>query len=186
MSCSFTCQIPKALPSLSPCKRTPLPISCELKLSKNKLAKKVASISTKPEDSNHVNKFSMAIQLGALLASVEQPAFALTGVNNPEDLSSVLIQSAIIAFWYFILMPPIIMNWVRIRLYKRKLLEMYTQFMFVFLFFPGILLWAPFLNFRKFPRDPTMKYPWSKPDLSKVKNGYLKYPWATPEDYDNV
>ena len=26
-----------------------------------------------------------------------------------------------------------------------------------------LMLWAPFVNFRKFPRDPTMKYPWSKP-----------------------
>lgn len=48
-----------------------------------------------------------------------------------------------------------------------------------------ILLWAPFLNFRKFPRDPSMKYPWSVPeDPSKIKNAYLKYPFAQPEDYD--
>ncbi|RRT85893.1 hypothetical protein GW17_00018399, partial [Ensete ventricosum] len=26
-----------------------------------------------------------------------------------------------------------------------------------------LMLWAPFLNFRKFPRDPTMEYPWSTP-----------------------
>lgn len=48
----------------------------------------------------------------------------------------------------------------------------------------SVLLWAPFLNFRKFPRDETMKYPWSKPeDPSKVKNGFLKFPFAKPEDY---
>ncbi|KAF2594782.1 hypothetical protein F2Q70_00045221 [Brassica cretica] len=50
---------------------------------------------------------------------------------------------------------------------------------------PWLLLWAPFLNFRKFPRDPFMKYPWDKPkDPSTIKNGYLKYPFAKPEDYD--
>ncbi|KAJ6309404.1 hypothetical protein OIU77_015204 [Salix suchowensis] len=84
-----------------------------------------------------------------------------------------------------ILRQPIILNWLWRRMYRRKLLETYLQFMCVFIFFPGILLWAPFLNFRKFPRDPSLKYPWSKPeDPSKIKNDYLRYPWATPEDYD--
>lgn len=48
----------------------------------------------------------------------------------------------------------------------------------------SVLLWAPFLNFRKFPRDPNMKYPWSTPeDPDQVKAGFLKYPFAEPEDY---
>jgi len=48
-----------------------------------------------------------------------------------------------------------------------------------------VMLWAPFLNFRKFPRDPTLKYPWSKPENpSEVKGGFLKFPWATIEDYE--
>ncbi|KAF2308376.1 hypothetical protein GH714_006545 [Hevea brasiliensis] len=149
------------------------------------IEQKVTSISRKPEHYNDVKKFSMAIQLGALFATVEQPAFAVTGVNNEEDLTWVLIQLAIVAFWYFLIMPPIIMNWLRVRWYRRKLFEMYLQFMFVFIFFPGILLWAPFLNFRKFPRDPSLKYPWSTPENpSQVKNAFSKYPYATPEDYD--
>ncbi|KAF9592465.1 hypothetical protein IFM89_014955 [Coptis chinensis] len=106
---------------------------------------------------------SLAIEVGAILAAVEQPAFAVTGVNNQEDFTWTLIQLGIIAFWYFLIMPPIILNWLRLRWFKRMLLEMYLQFMFVFLFFPGILLWAPFVNFRRLPRDPTMKYPWSTP-----------------------
>ncbi|KAL6001543.1 hypothetical protein ACLOJK_007281 [Asimina triloba] len=105
-----------------------------------------------------------ALQLGALLASVELPAFAVTGENNEEDFTWVLIQLGIVAVWYLLLMPPIILNWIRLRFYKRKLLEMYLQFMFVFIFFPGLLIWAPFLNFRRLPRDPNMKYPWSNPD----------------------
>ncbi|TRO70178.1 hypothetical protein FKB34_17535, partial [Glycocaulis profundi] len=101
------------------------------------------------------------------------------------DIVWVLIQSAICAFLYFLVAPPFIMNWLRTRWYKRNLLEMYVQFMFVFLFFPGVLLWAPFLNFRKFPRDPDMKYPWSVPeDPSKVRNNYRKFPWATIDDYE--
>ncbi|CAI0431361.1 unnamed protein product [Linum tenue] len=136
---------------------------------------------------NSSSSSNLSIQLGALVAILVQPgaAYAVTGVNNEEDLTWTLIQVAIVAFWYFIIMPPVIMNWLRIRWYRRKLLEMYLQFMFVFLFFPGVMLWAPFLNFRKFPRDPSMKYPWSKPENpSQIKNDYLKYPFASPEDYE--
>ncbi|XP_039017959.1 NAD(P)H-quinone oxidoreductase subunit L, chloroplastic-like isoform X2 [Hibiscus syriacus] len=119
------------------------------------------------------------------LRKFEQPTLAVTGVNNEPDLITVIIQLGIIAFWYFLVMPPIIMNWLRIRWYRRNLLEMYLQFMCVFMFFPGLLLWAPFLNFRKFPRDPSLKYPWDTPkDPSQVKNAYAKYPYAKPEDYD--
>ncbi|MCL7040079.1 hypothetical protein MKW94_022238 [Papaver nudicaule] len=105
----------------------------------------------------------LAIQIGALLSIVEQPAVAITGVNNEEELSWILIQIGILAFWYFLIMPPIILNWMRTRWYKRKLVEMYFQFLCTFMFFPGILLWAPFLNFRQRPQDPNMKYPWSTP-----------------------
>ncbi|XP_050232497.1 NAD(P)H-quinone oxidoreductase subunit L, chloroplastic [Mercurialis annua] len=180
MSCSLSLHIPKALPSISPqCTTKLLSISSNYKpLLNSKLHKKVGI-------SNDLKKFSLAFQLGAFLATVEQPALAVTGVNNKEDLTSILIQSAIVAFGYFIVMPPIIMNWMRVRWYRRKLFEMYLQFMFTFIFFPGILLWAPFLNFRRFPRDPTMKYPWSTPENpSQIKNNYAKYPFATPEDYD--
>ncbi|KHN12468.1 hypothetical protein glysoja_018598 [Glycine soja] len=50
-----------------------------------------------------------------------------------------------------------------------------------------VLLWAPFLNFRKFPRDTSLQYPWSVPeDPSKIRSSYAKYPYAEPEDYDNL
>lgn len=50
-----------------------------------------------------------------------------------------------------------------------------------------VILWAPFLNFRKFPRDPSLQYPWSVPeDPSKIRSSYAKYPYAEPEDYDNL
>ncbi|EEF34601.1 conserved hypothetical protein [Ricinus communis] len=187
MSCSLSFHIPQALPSLSPHRRkAPFYISSKYKpVHNSKLDKKVSSIRRSPEGYNDVKKFSLAVQLGAFFATVEQSALAVTGVNNEEDLTWVLIQSAIVAFWYFLIMPPIIMNWMRVRWYRRKLFEMYLQFMFTFIFFPGILLWAPFLNFRKFPRDPSMKYPWSTPENpSQIKNDYAKFPYATPEDYD--
>lgn len=187
MSYCFSFQSPKALPTLSSQRRrTSLCTTAKYKPFHNtKLVKKVTSVNRKPEDHDQAKKSSLAIQFAALLATIEQPAFAITGVNNPEDLTSILIQLAIVTFCYFILMPPIIFNWLWKRMYRRKLLETYLQFMCIFIFFPGILLWAPFLNFRKFPRDPSLQYPWSKPeDPSKIKNDYLRYPWATPEDYD--
>ncbi|XP_011075443.1 NAD(P)H-quinone oxidoreductase subunit L, chloroplastic [Sesamum indicum] len=192
----------KALPSLSPpfqckCKNRLLSISCEQNqnqyVSSSSSRKQVstsfqsqphASITNKIQDPR-AKIVSLAVQVGGVLATVAQPAFAVTGVNEGEDLIWILIQSGISAFLYFIVFPPIIMNWLRTRWYKRNLLEMYVQFMFVFIFYPGVLLWAPFLNFRKFPRDPSMKYPWSTPqDPSQIKGGFLKYPWAQPEDYE--
>ncbi|CAK9178708.1 unnamed protein product [Ilex paraguariensis] len=188
MSYSLSFHIPKALPSLSPSQSriASLHISSKLKQPHNSNPKKTEiTISLNPID-NFISKQSiLAIQAGALLGTVVEPAISVTGVNNEEDFTWVLIQLAISAFFYFLVVPPFIMNWLRIRWYKRNLLEMYLQFMCVFIFFPGVLLWAPFLNFRKFPRDPSMKYPWSTPeDPSQVRGGFLKYPWAQTEDYE--
>ncbi|XP_059649532.1 NAD(P)H-quinone oxidoreductase subunit L, chloroplastic [Cornus florida] len=188
MSCSLSIQIPKALPPLSliQSRFSSLPIVSKQKQPPSSKPKKtLAGNSRKPIDSFPPQKTSLAVQVGALLATVAQPAFAVTGVNHEEDFIWVLIQLGIAAFWYFLIMPPIIMNWLRIRWYRRNLLEMYLQFMFVFMFFPGVLLWAPFLNFRRFPRDPNMEYPWSTPqDPSQIKTTYLKYPWGKIEDYE--
>ncbi|XP_021896394.1 NAD(P)H-quinone oxidoreductase subunit L, chloroplastic [Carica papaya] len=186
MSCYFglQLQIPKALPSPSPSQtKAPLCLTSKdkptLHIKPNKEPPRISLNSIHFYDAK---KCSLAIQVGALLAT--QPALAVTGVNHEQDLLTVVIQLGIVAFGYFIIAPPIIMNWLRIRWYRRNLLEMYLQFMFVFMFFPGLLVWAPFLNFRKFPRDPSMKYPWDTPkDPSQIKNAYLKYPFAEPEDY---
>ncbi|TXG57160.1 hypothetical protein EZV62_018473 [Acer yangbiense] len=153
MSCFFSLQIPKALPSLSSSSvqcTTKTPFYISSKLNPTNPHKKLASITQKAVDYFDGKGSAFAIQAGAL-----------------------------------VLATPIILNWLRLRWYRRKLLEMYFQFMFVFLFYPGIMVWAPFLNFRKFPRDTSMKYPWSVPeDPSKVRNAYAKFPWADPEDYD--
>ncbi|KAK8627662.1 hypothetical protein V6N13_135267 [Hibiscus sabdariffa] len=190
---SFSFQIPKALPSLylSPCHSTAFPffnITSQQKSANNpRLRKKpnVSNIKLEATDYFDAKKTCLAIPIAALLSTFEQPALAVTGVNDEPELITVIIQLGIVAFVYFLIVPPIIMNWLRIRWYRRNLLEMYLQFMCVFIFFPGLLLWAPFLNFRKFPRDPSLKYPWDTPkDPSQVKNAYAKYPYAEPEDYD--
>uniref|UniRef100_A0A0F7CYX6 NADH dehydrogenase-like complex L n=1 Tax=California macrophylla TaxID=337344 RepID=A0A0F7CYX6_9ROSI len=195
MSSTLSFHVPKALPCLIPYQqyRSLLPISSHLNHSHRHSAKQSYTHNKQQKQNNsnssssfHLNKPSLAIQVAAVLATVgEQPALAVTGSNNySEDLGSLLIQAGIVGFLYFIIAPPLIMNWMRTRWYKRNLVEMYFQFMFTFIFFPGLLIWAPFLNFRKLPRDPSMKYPWSVPkDPSKIKSGYLKYPFAKPEDY---
>lgn len=129
---------------------------------------------------SHLEKISSMLQYGAILAAVEAPtAMAVTGEKMEEDFMTTLISGGIVAVLYVVVFPPIIMNWLRLRWYKRKFLETYLQFMFVFIFFPSLMLWAPFINFRKFPRDPTMKYPWSTPKddapLYKSRWCSLKY-----------
>uniref|UniRef100_A0A0F7GYK5 NADH dehydrogenase-like complex L n=1 Tax=Pelargonium tetragonum TaxID=122197 RepID=A0A0F7GYK5_9ROSI len=194
MSCSLNFHIPKALPSLIPCSSRSLHPINSLLLNQSHNAKQSHSDKLTPtsltqkqkQNSFQQMKSSLAIQVATLVATVhEQPAVALTGVNKGEDMGWVLTQVGIVAFLYFLVAPPLIMNWMRKRWYKRNVYEMYLQFMFTFLFFPGILIWAPFVNVRRFPRDPSMKFPWSVPkDTSKIKIGYLKYPFAQPEDYE--
>uniref|UniRef100_A0A0F7H031 NADH dehydrogenase-like complex L n=1 Tax=Cypripedium formosanum TaxID=53042 RepID=A0A0F7H031_9ASPA len=105
------------------------------------------------------------LQIGSIFSSMAAPAaMAVTGDNNvDEDLVTTLVTGGITAAFYLFVVPPILLNWLRLRWFKRRLFEMYLQFMFVFIFFPGLMLWAPFVNFRPLPRDPTMKYPWSTP-----------------------
>ncbi|KAI5381317.1 NAD(P)H-quinone oxidoreductase subunit L, chloroplastic [Lathyrus oleraceus] len=197
MSCSFSLHVPKALPPL-PYYSSSSPslfISSKLKPFHNNTStpsnqsRHIVKCSTqKPKDHVSLKKPNLALPIGAvLLALAEHPAaLAVTGTNNhPQELSFILIQLGIVFFFYFITAPPLILFWLWKRWYRRKLVEMYFQFMFVFIFFPALLVWVPFLNFRKFPRDPDMEYPWSIPeDPSKIRNAYYKYPFADPEDYD--
>ncbi|XP_027341771.1 NAD(P)H-quinone oxidoreductase subunit L, chloroplastic [Abrus precatorius] len=192
MSYSFSLHVPKALPPLPTSARgaSSLFIASEHKSNHNntnpcRSLHRITCSSQKPNDYDSLKKPSLALHIGALLALAEQPVLAVTGENNQPELTWVLTQWGIVLFIYFIVVPPIIMYWLWKRWYRRKLLEMYLQFMCVFIFFPGVLLWAPFLNYRKFPRDPSLKYPWSTPeDPSKIRNAYSKYPFAEPEDYD--
>lgn len=100
-----------------------------------------------------------------LYKQAEHPAasLAVTGANNhPQELSWILIQLGIVFFFYFltapvsfnlfhtlwglhqweynswiILLQPLILYWLYKRWYRRKLVEMYFQFMCVFIFFPA-------------------------------------------------
>ncbi|KAL6655605.1 hypothetical protein ACP70R_006431 [Stipagrostis hirtigluma subsp. patula] len=113
--------------------------------------------------SSQLQRLAAALQWSAVWAAVEAPAaLAVTGEED-IDFLAILPPLAAFAFLYFIVAPPLIMNWMRLRWYKREFVETYLQFMFSYIFYPSLMIWAPFVNFRKFPRDPTMRYPWSKP-----------------------
>ncbi|KAF8657679.1 hypothetical protein HU200_059834 [Digitaria exilis] len=119
------------------------------------------------DKNSRLQRLASALQWGAVWAAVEAPAaLAVTGEED-IDILGILPPLAAFAFFYFLVCPvpwrlqlfvvfnfvqPLIMNWMRTRWYKRKFVETYLQFMITYLFYPA-----------KFPRDPTMKYPWSKP-----------------------
>ncbi|KAF2930319.1 hypothetical protein DAI22_05g125600 [Oryza sativa Japonica Group] len=84
-----------------------------------------------------LRKLAAALQCGAIWAAVEAPAaLAVTGEED-LDILGILPTVAAIAFVYLFVFPPIIMNWMRLRWFKRKFVETYLQFMFTYLFFPG-------------------------------------------------
>eukprot|EP00262_Sarcandra_glabra_P020632 TRINITY_DN8338_c0_g2_i4.p1 TRINITY_DN8338_c0_g2~~TRINITY_DN8338_c0_g2_i4.p1 ORF type:complete len:170 (+),score=15.25 TRINITY_DN8338_c0_g2_i4:134-643(+) len=165
MSCSWSfLSSNRALPSYFPSQRRSTSLLINSKYTKPSIYNPKAPNGLFSKYMNRLcqEKTTLVLQFGALLATVEQPALAVTGDNYEIDLKSALIEGGFVAFWYFLIMPPVILNWLRLRWYKRQLLEMYLQFM--------ILLWAPFVNFRRLPRDPTMEYPWSTPQDPALKD----------------
>ncbi|KAJ8640333.1 hypothetical protein MRB53_017027 [Persea americana] len=73
----------------------------------NHQPKAIKDLFVKPINNSFLHeKRSLVIQLGVLLASVNQPALAVTGNNNYEvDLTGTLISAGIVAFLYFLIMP---------------------------------------------------------------------------------
>lgn len=72
---------------------------------------------------------------------------------SPEAWVNIYITTGIWLVLYFLVIPLFVYNYLRLRWYKRSFLETYFQFMLVFVFFPGMLLLAPFINFRRLPKD---------------------------------
>lgn len=92
---------------------------------------------------------------------VNSPAFAGAAMTD-EGWVQFWIAWAVAAFLYFLVIPLLLYNYLRLRWYKRKLPEAFLQFGLVFIFFPGLLLLAPFINFRQFPKN-NAKEPWDDP-----------------------
>jgi hypothetical protein len=72
---------------------------------------------------------------------------------SPEAWIDIYLATGVWLVLYFLVIPLIIYNYLRLRWYKRTFAETYFQFMLVFVFFPGMLLLAPFINFRRLPQD---------------------------------
>ncbi|KAL3678958.1 hypothetical protein R1sor_021914 [Riccia sorocarpa] len=88
---------------------------------------------------------------GPALAEISEAA----PVDEVDDefIIWAIITSGVAGFVYLIVIPLIVYNYLRLRWYKRNALETFFQFMLVFIFFPGMLLLAPFINFRRLPKD---------------------------------
>ncbi|KAL2613923.1 hypothetical protein R1flu_025615 [Riccia fluitans] len=91
---------------------------------------------------------------GPALAEISESA-APTEVVDDDFWFYALLTSGVAGILYLLVIPLIVYNYLRLRWYKRNALETYFQFMLVFIFFPGMLLWAPFINFRRLPKEGT-------------------------------
>lgn len=105
---------------------------------------------------------AMAPSIGAASASLMfqvlacAPAFAAEAgqMTDEEFFQGFLIFLGAGALYLFVA-PPIIYGYLKLRWFKRNMPETFFQFMLMFLFFPAMLLWAPFINFRPQARDPS-------------------------------
>ncbi|KAG6547077.1 hypothetical protein Mapa_011327 [Marchantia paleacea] len=99
------------------------------------------------------------VGLSILTIGVAGPALAEAApvemVDDSQYWWEVLLTSGACGIIYLLVIPAIIYNYLRLRWYKRSALETYFQFMLVFVFFPGLLLLAPFINFRRLPKEGT-------------------------------
>ena len=67
-------------------------------------------------------------------------------------METVLVFMAYIAFAsaYLIIVPLSLMLWIQQRLTRMGKIERLVVYGMVFLFFPGMIVFAPFLNFRPY------------------------------------
>ncbi|GJP39914.1 hypothetical protein CLOM_g24238 [Closterium sp. NIES-68] len=90
------------------------------------------------------------------LALLAAPAVAAeAGGQTDEQFVETLIYWGITAGVYLFVAPPLVYTYLRLRWYNRSTLETFFQYYLMFAFFPAMLLWAPFINFRRLPRKQT-------------------------------
>eukprot|EP00850_Spirogloea_muscicola_P021909 SM000267S09860 [mRNA] locus=s267:34566:36968:- [translate_table: standard] len=83
---------------------------------------------------------TLALLQQGLLSAAPAMAAEADG-HTEEEWIQIFIVWAVVGFGYLFICPPIILNVLRLRWFKRSTLETYFQFMAVFLFFPaGVLL----------------------------------------------
>ena len=85
------------------------------------------------------------------------PTFAVIPMAMPIELSNDLLLTlgayAVIGGTYLLVVPLALIFYVRQRWYVAGSIERTLLYGLVFAFFPGMLLFSPFLNFRPQPRN---------------------------------
>ncbi|CAI5946986.1 unnamed protein product [Closterium sp. NIES-64] len=96
---------------------------------------------------------STAAAFLAPLALLAAPAVAAESVGQTdEEFVESLIYWGITAVIYLFVAPPLVYGYLRLRWFNRSTIETFFQYYLMFAFFPAMLLWSPFINFRRLPR----------------------------------
>jgi len=66
----------------------------------------------------------------------------------PQDTLFVLLAYGLLAGLYLLVVPLALFFWMNSRWHRMSNVERLVIYGLVFLFFPGMVLFAPFLNFR--------------------------------------
>ncbi len=87
--------------------------------------------------------------------ALEIPRVSLPDLPSASDLSSLQTMTGLLAVvyiailtGYLLIMPAFTYFYLKNRWYVAGSIERLIMYFFVFLFFPGLLLLSPFLNFR--------------------------------------
>ncbi|KAI5070207.1 hypothetical protein GOP47_0015089 [Adiantum capillus-veneris] len=103
----------------------------------------------------------VATSLGVTLLLVALPASAKVTLENLDDVLNAIFLRVGVGVLYFLVAPLGVYYYLYKRWFKRKMFEAIFQLFLVFFFFPGLLLWAPFINFRGAPQEGA-KEPWDE------------------------
>eukprot|EP00245_Coleochaete_scutata_P006909 TRINITY_DN21735_c0_g1_i1.p1 TRINITY_DN21735_c0_g1~~TRINITY_DN21735_c0_g1_i1.p1 ORF type:complete len:233 (+),score=38.21 TRINITY_DN21735_c0_g1_i1:103-699(+) len=96
---------------------------------------------------------SSALLLQASLFAA--PALAELPAYTDEEFIQIILVGGAFGIFYLLVAPLIIYQYCRVRWLKKSTPETVFMYALVFLFFPGLLLTGPFINFRFLPRDPS-------------------------------
>jgi len=70
-----------------------------------------------------------------------------------EGLIEWTLTVGALTVFYFLVAPPVLLTYFLKRWKKKQLAETMFMFAMTFIFFPGLMIWAPFINTRPFPRS---------------------------------
>jgi len=87
-------------------------------------------------------------------AGVAEAISAYQAADTDGQLTGSVVTLTAVLLGYLFVAPPVIMFYLHKRWFKKfNSWEVFFRFFLVFAFFPALLLWNPFVNFRADPRD---------------------------------